>query len=241
MTPRLRVQPAGQVFLSNVPIRGESCRPRLVSAGACGAFIERSSILLIRGCWKRKVVAKLLRKLPRASARGLESRNRLGVSTPIANPPNFICLSGLVGSQLTFRYDTLRKTPCIGARIDYTDNMSPQTKSLILLLGAILLLAGCSTKITAPVGSRWQVVPCEYKLTGDDESILQVRALVADFDSAKIVVHTFHWTVYGDTLSRETVLYPREQKTAKVYTIFTADRSLPINSVLRSVQLFIKN
>ena len=109
------------------------------------------------------------------------------------------------------------------------------------MLGASLLLAGCSTKLTAPVESRWQVVPCEYKLTGDDESILQVRAVVTEFDSAKIVVHTFHWTVYGDTLSRETVLYPREQKTAKVYTIFTADRSLPINSVLKSVELFIKN
>jgi hypothetical protein len=114
-------------------------------------------------------------------------------------------------------------------------------KNLILLLALILVLAGCSTKITAPVETRWRVVPCEYKLTGDDESILQVRALVADFDSAKIVLHTFHWTVHGDTLSRETVLYPRDQKTAKVYTIFTADRALPINSVLRSVELFIKN
>ena len=119
--------------------------------------------------------------------------------------------------------------------------MNPQTKSFILLLGAILLFAGCSTKITAPDENRWQIVPCEYKLTGDDESILQVRALVADFDSAKIVVHTFHWTVYGDTLSRETVLYPREHQIAKLYTIFTADRALPINSVLRSVELFIKN
>jgi|GEM_PF-1403739 len=114
-------------------------------------------------------------------------------------------------------------------------------KNLILLLALILLVAGCSTKITAPVDSRWQVVPCEYKLTGDDESILQVRAQVAEFDSAFVVAHTFHWTIYGDTLSRETVLYPRGHKIAKLYTIFTADRSLPINSVLRSVELFIKN
>ena len=119
--------------------------------------------------------------------------------------------------------------------------MKPKTRNIILLLGAILLLAGCSTKITGPVESEWQVVPCEYKLTGDDESILQVRALVAEFDSAKIVAHTFHWTVFGDTLSRETTLFPREHKIAKAYTVFTADRSLPINSVLRSVELFIKN
>ncbi|MGB2804448.1 MAG: hypothetical protein WBD64_06095 [Candidatus Zixiibacteriota bacterium] len=119
--------------------------------------------------------------------------------------------------------------------------MNTRIKTLTLLLGIILLLAGCSTKITAPVKCDWQLVPCEYKLTGDDESILQVRALVAEFDSAKIVAHTFHWTVYGDTLSRETTLFPREHKIAKVYTIFTADRSLPINSVLRSVELFIKN
>jgi hypothetical protein len=114
-------------------------------------------------------------------------------------------------------------------------------KCLILLLGAILLLAGCSTKITAPVESRWRVLPCEYKLTGEDESVLQVRALVADFDSAKIVAHTFHWTVSGDTLSRQTILHPREQERAETYTIFTADRALPINSVLKSVELFIKN
>lgn len=113
-------------------------------------------------------------------------------------------------------------------------------KIAILLPAVILVLVGCSTKITAPVRTNWQPVPCEYKLTGDDESILQVRALVAEFDSAKIVAHTFHWTVYGDTLSHETTLFPREHERAKVYTIFTADRSLPINSVLRSVELFIK-
>ena len=126
-------------------------------------------------------------------------------------------------------------------RIDYTDNMRAQTKNLILLLGAILLLAGCSTKITAPVRTNWHPVLCEYKLTGDDESVLQVRAQIAEFDSAKIVAHTFHWTVYGDTLSRQTILHPREHERAEVYTIFTADRSLPINSVLRSVELLIKN
>ena len=109
------------------------------------------------------------------------------------------------------------------------------------MLGAILLLAGCSTRITAPVESRWQVVPCEYKLTGDDESVLQVRAQVTEFDSAKVVVHTFHWTMSRDTLSRETTLFPREQERAEAYTVFTADRALPINSTLRSVELFIKN
>jgi hypothetical protein len=114
-------------------------------------------------------------------------------------------------------------------------------KITILLLAVILVLVGCSTKITAPVKCDWQLVQCEYKLTGDDESILQVRALVVEFDSAKIVAHTFHWTVFGDTLSRETTLFPREHKIAKAYTIFTADRSLPINSVLKSVELFIKN
>ena len=92
-------------------------------------------------------------------------------------------------------------------------------KITILLLAVILVLAGCSTKVTAPVECDWQLVPCEYKLTGDDESILQVRALVTEFDSAKIVAHTFHWTVFGDTLSRETTLFPREHKIAKVYTI----------------------
>ena len=119
--------------------------------------------------------------------------------------------------------------------------MKLKARNIILLLWAILLLAGCSTKITRPVESDWQLVPCEYKLTGDDESILQVRAQIAEFDSAKIVAHTFHWTVYGDTLSHQTTLFPREHERAKVYTVFTADRSLPINSVLRSVELFIKN
>lgn len=127
----------------------------------------------------------------------------------------------------------------MGGGIHYTDGVKP--KNLVLLLVVILLLAGCSHRITAPVNYDWQLVPCEYKLTGDDESVLQVRAEVAEFDSAKIVAHTFHWTVYGDTLSRETTLFPREHERAKVYTIFTADRSLPINSVLRSVELFIKN
>jgi hypothetical protein len=140
-----------------------------------------------------------------------------------------------------FRYKLCEKSSCSLGIIHYTGSVNAKIKILTLLFAAILLLAGCSTKITAPVESRWQVVPCEYKLTGDDQSTLQVRALVADFDSALIVAHTFHWTVYGDTLSRETTLFPREHEKAKVYTIFTADRSLPINSVLRSVELFIKN
>ena len=113
-------------------------------------------------------------------------------------------------------------------------------KNLILLLGVMFLLVGCSHKITSPVKTDWQLVPCEYRLEGDDESVLLVRAVVADFDSVKIVAHSFSWTVFGDTLSHYTTLYPREHKRAKVYTIFTTDRSLPINSVLRSVELFIK-
>jgi hypothetical protein len=118
--------------------------------------------------------------------------------------------------------------------------VNAKIKILTLLLMVILLLAACSTKVTAPVKSQWQVVPCEYKLTGGDKSILQVRALVAEFDSAKIVEHTFHRTISGDTLSRETTLFPRDQKRAKFYTLFAADRSLPINSVLRSVELLVK-
>ncbi|MGB7062513.1 MAG: hypothetical protein WBF13_09220 [Candidatus Zixiibacteriota bacterium] len=145
------------------------------------------------------------------------------------------------GRLKPFRYKLCEKSSCSVGIIYYTGNMKAKIKTLSLLLMAILLLAGCSTKITAPVKCDWQLVPCEYKLTGDDESILQVRALVAEFDSAKIVTHTFRWTVYGDTLSRETTLYPRKQERAELYTIFTADRSLPINSVLRSVELFIKN
>ena len=83
-------------------------------------------------------------------------------------------------------------------------------------------------------------MPCEYRLTADDESVLQVQAVVPEFDSAKIVAHTFHWTIYGDTLSRETTLFPRDQKRAELYTIFTADKPLPINLVFRSVELLVK-
>jgi len=119
--------------------------------------------------------------------------------------------------------------------------MNGKTASIILLLGILSLFHGCSTKITKPVDTGWQLVPCEYRLEGDDESVLLVRAVVADFDSVKILAHSFSWTVFGDTLHNETTLYPREHKRAKVYTIFTADRSLPINSVLRSVELFVKN
>ncbi|MGB2980312.1 MAG: hypothetical protein WBC77_03595, partial [Candidatus Zixiibacteriota bacterium] len=140
-----------------------------------------------------------------------------------------------------FRYKLCEKSSCPVRIIYYTGNMNGKIETLTILLVVILLLGGCSTRITGPVESQWQVVPCEYKLTGDDESILQVRALLAEFDSAKIVAHTFHWTVFGDTLSHETTLFPRDQKRAETYTIFTADRSLPINSVLKSVELFIKN
>lgn len=112
--------------------------------------------------------------------------------------------------------------------------------NIILLLGLLSLLHGCSTKTTQPIDTGWQPVPCEYRLEGDDESILLVRAQIAEFDSAKIVAHTLCWTVFGDTLHSETTLYPREHERSESYTIFTSDRCLPINSVLRSVELFIK-
>lgn len=118
--------------------------------------------------------------------------------------------------------------------------MKKKMANIILLLGLLSLLHGCSTKTTQPTDTGWQPVPCEYRLEGDDESILLVRAQTAEFDSAKIVVHTLCWTVFGDTLHSETTLYPREHERSESYTIFTSDRCLPINSVLRSVELFIK-
>jgi hypothetical protein len=119
--------------------------------------------------------------------------------------------------------------------------MIGRTTNIILLIGFLSLFCGCSTKVTQPVDIDWQAVPCEYRLEGDDESILLVRAQIAEFDLAKIIVHTFCWTVLGDTLLTEIALYPREHRKTDYYTIFTSDRCLPINSILRSVELFIKN
>ncbi len=104
----------------------------------------------------------------------------------------------------------------------------------------IFILYGCSHKAIQPVQNDWQSVPCEYRFEGDDESILLVRASVVDFDSAKIVAQIFQWTVLGDTLTRQATFFPFEYQTADGYTIFTAERCLPINSVLKSVDLLIK-
>lgn len=109
---------------------------------------------------------------------------------------------------------------------------------LVLLFCSLLL--GCSNQITGPESNPWLSVPCEYKLEGGDESILIVRAQVAAFDSAKIILHTLCWTIYGDTLSKETTLFPRECQTSGSYTTFTSERPLPMNTAIRSVELFIK-
>jgi hypothetical protein len=109
---------------------------------------------------------------------------------------------------------------------------------LVLLFCSLLL--GCSSQITGPEGNPWLSVPCEYKLEGGDQSILIVRAQVAEFDSAKIVLHTLCWTIYGDTLSKEATLFPHECQTSGSYTTFTSNRPLPMNTTIRSVELFIK-
>lgn len=112
-------------------------------------------------------------------------------------------------------------------------------KKLIFLI-SILFLCSCSCKIISPVETTWQQVPCEYKLTGDDESILNVRTEIIEFDSAKVVINSLLWTVYGDTLSHKTTSFPQQYEIDNNYTIFTLERCLPINSVMRSVELWIK-
>ena len=104
----------------------------------------------------------------------------------------------------------------------------------------ICILYGCSHKAIQPVPSSWQSVPCEYKFEGENESTLLVRACVVEFDSAKIVAQIFQWTVFGDTLTQQATFYPFKYQISEGYTIFTAERCLPINSVLRSVELLIK-
>ena len=113
-------------------------------------------------------------------------------------------------------------------------------KKLMVLLALVFLYPGCSQRITQPDHATWEVVPCEYRFEGDDESILLVRAHISEFDSAKIITHTLCWTVLGDTLCNETTLCPREHEIHGGYTVFTTDRCLPINSVIRSVELLIK-
>ena len=102
------------------------------------------------------------------------------------------------------------------------------------------LLLGCSSQITGPQSNPWLSVPCEYKLEGGDQSILIVRAQVAEFDSAKIVLHTLSWTVYGDTLSNESTLFPHECQISGSYTTFISNRPLAMNTAISSVELFIK-
>ena len=114
------------------------------------------------------------------------------------------------------------------------------TAEYTILFFVIFILYGCSHKAIQPVPSTWQSVPCEYRFEGDDESILSVRASVVDFDSAKIVAQIFQWTVWGDTLTQQATFYPFEYLTSDGYTIFTAERCLPINSSLKSVELLIK-
>ncbi len=70
--------------------------------------------------------------------------------------------------------------------------------------------------------------------------MLLVRAQVAQFDSAKIVLHTLSWTVGGDTLSNRITFHPNRCEWSGSYATFAADRPLPINSVVRSVELFVK-
>lgn len=110
----------------------------------------------------------------------------------------------------------------------------------LILLAVCGLLCGCSQRIVGPEDASWQPVPCEYRLEGNDESILLVRAQVAQFDSAKIVLHTLSWTVGGDTLSNQVTFYPNQCEWSGSYATFASDRPLPINTVIRSVELFVK-
>ena len=48
------------------------------------------------------------------------------------------------------------------------------------------------------------------------------------------------WTIVGDTLSHKTALCPEHYEVVDNYMVFTFDRPLPINSVIRSVELWIK-
>jgi len=132
-----------------------------------------------------------------------------------------------------------QKSACIEIKTVYNDYVNSIIKYLPLFF-VMVILYGCSHKVMKPVQSSWQTVPCEYRFEGGDESILSVRAQVVEFDSAKIVTQIFQWTVLGDTLTRQATFYPFEYQMSDGYTIFTTERFLPINSVLRSVELLIK-
>lgn len=118
--------------------------------------------------------------------------------------------------------------------------MLKRSLNLILLLVFLLSSLNCYHKITQVDKKTWQSVPCEYKFEGENESILSVRAPVVEFDSVKIVAQIFQWTVLGDTLTQQATFYPFEYQISDGYTTFTTERCLPINSVLRSVELLIK-
>jgi hypothetical protein len=112
---------------------------------------------------------------------------------------------------------------------------------LIILPLLCIILRGCSQQITGPEEADWQNVPCEYRLEGDDESVLLVRAEAVDFDSAKILLHSLSWTIWGDTLTRQTVLTPDQCTRSGNYVTFACTRPLPMNSAIRGVELFIKS
>lgn len=112
---------------------------------------------------------------------------------------------------------------------------------LAFLVTAFAFLCNCSGRIMQPADSVWQSVPCQYRLDGDDESILVVRAQVVQFDSAKIVLETLSWTVFGDTVRNEATFCPVQHERFEGYTLFITNRPLPINSTIRSVELFIKS
>jgi len=111
----------------------------------------------------------------------------------------------------------------------------------VVLLILCVILCGCSQRVAGPEGTSWQAVPCEYRLEGDDESLLLVRAQVTDFDSAKIVLHSLSWTVWGDTLARRTALFPDRCTRSGKYATFSCASPLSMNTVIRGVELFVKN
>jgi hypothetical protein len=118
--------------------------------------------------------------------------------------------------------------------------MSARQTRPVILLFLCIILCGCFRQITGPKETSWQNVPCEYRIDGDDESLLIVRTEAVDFDSAKIVLHSLSWTVWGDTLSRQTTLFPDQCTRSANHVTFACARPLPMNSAIREVELLIK-
>jgi hypothetical protein len=133
-----------------------------------------------------------------------------------------------------------KSRPCKFVLGGYIYFMECKKNRFILLLCLLLLLCACSERIIQPPSSTWNLVPCEYRVEGDDLSVLRIRAQVTDFDSAKAKVHILFWMVKGDTLSQKLTFFPQFREKNAGYTIFTFQRCLPINSVIKSVDLFIK-